>query len=213
MISLKNKSKYFTIVFSSLMLALSLICSMISNVFPFILGSSFLRIDIGISFLALNFMISGWKYGTLVVLSNFIIHPFLPGTNIGFIQLFFIGKTIFLITCLIYVFFNFVIYKVINKKNLITPIFISSFLTTIIITILNGLLFTPLFFNIISNGQFSMNFVELAEQYKTSWLQTLFIVPNYWGGIALIYGTFNIVSLGLNSWILLILTKITHSFN
>jgi hypothetical protein len=55
----KNKSIYFPLVFSSLMLALSLITSMISNVVPFIFGVSFLRVDIGIGFIVLAFMASG----------------------------------------------------------------------------------------------------------------------------------------------------------
>ena len=213
MITIKNKSKYFTMVFSSLMLALSLICSMLSNLIPFILGSSFLRLDIGISFISLVFIVSGWKYGTLVLLSNFVIHPFLPGTNIGFIQLFFIGKTIFVITCLIYVFINFLVYKLNKKRSIFVAIFISSIITTTIIIILNGTIFTPLFFNIISSGHFSINFLELSQQYKSSWLQTIFIFPNYWGGIVLIYGTFNLISLGVNSSVLLVLIKRIHAFN
>jgi hypothetical protein len=103
----------------------------------------------------------------------------LPGTNIGFIELFFVGKTIFLITCLLFAFSNYGFKKIFkNKKNLF--IFsLSSLTTTIIMVALNGMVFTPIFFYIISNKSLSINFLELMEQYQFSAMQVIFIVPNY----------------------------------
>lgn len=207
MILIKNKSKFFPLVFSSLMLSLSLICAMISNVIPFVFGASFLRFDVGIAFISMAFFVSGWKYGLLVLLSNFIIHPFLPGTNIGFIELFLIGKTIFFITCSFYVLTTFIGFKIIKKNNSFFVFLISIITTTTVMTALNGLIFTPIFLNLISNGGLSMNFIELMEQYKSSFLPSLFIAPDYWGGIVLVYGSFNLVSLSVNSFILSSLFK------
>ena len=199
---MKNKSKYFSLVFSSLMLSLSLISSMLSNIIPFIIGSSFLRIDIAIAFISLSFVVTGWKYGLITLLSNFIIHPFLPGTNIGFIELFFVGKIVFVVTCLLFICFNFIFKKILKNKKMFAIFFFSSFITTIIMIILNGIVFTPIFFNIISNQNLSINFIELMKQYEFSGMQVILILPNYWAGIVLVYGTFNIFSLGINSVLL-----------
>lgn len=208
----KNKSKFFPLVFSALMLSFSLISAMISNIIPFILGASFLRLDLGIAFILMAFFITGWRYGLIVLICNFIIHPFLPGTNIGFIELFFIGKTIFVITCLFFATFNIIGFKLLKNNNLAIVFLFSTILTTTLVTILNGLVFTPIFLNIINNS-FSLNFIELMKQYESSFLSSIFIAPNYWGGIVLVYGTFNIVSLGINSLILLGLFKRTKEFH
>ncbi|MGL5733054.1 MAG: MPN527 family putative ECF transporter permease subunit [Metamycoplasmataceae bacterium] len=208
MIFSKNRSIFFSLVFSALMLSLSLISATISNIIPFVLGASFLRLDIGIAFIAMSFFIAGWRYGLITLISNFLIHPLLPGTNIGLIDLFFVGKTIFVITCLFFVGFIAIGNKLFKKKNYALSLSFSIFFTTIIMTVLNGIIFTPIFLNIISNGSFSLNFIELMKQYESSSLSVIFIIPNYWGGIALVYGLFNIASLGLNSAILYGLNKI-----
>jgi hypothetical protein len=77
---------------------------------------------------------------------------------------------------------------------------------------LNGMIFTPIFFNLITNKALSLNFLVLMQQYETSGMQAIFIVPNYWGGIILVYGAFNLVSLGLNSWLLSILINRSEYF-
>ena len=197
---MRNKSKYFSLVFSSLMLALSLITSMISNIIPFIFGATFLRVDIGIAFISLSFMVTGWKYGLITLLSNFIIHPFLPGTNIGFIELFLIGKIIFIITCLFFISFNFIFKKILKNKKIILIFLFSSTITTILMIALNGMVFTPIFFHIIDQN-LSINFIELMKQYESNEMLIL-ILPNYWAGIVLVYGTFNIFSLSINSLLL-----------
>ncbi|MGL5205682.1 MAG: MPN527 family putative ECF transporter permease subunit [Metamycoplasmataceae bacterium] len=208
MIFSKNRSIFFPLVFSALMLSLSLISATISNIIPFILGSSFLRLDFGIAFISLAFFISGWRWGIITLISNFLIHPLLPGTNIGLIDLFFVGKTIFVITCLFFVIFIAIGNKLLKKRNYVFSLTFSIFLTTIIMTILNGIIFTPIFLNIISNNNFSLDFIELMEQYESSSLSIIFILPNYWGGVALVYGVFNIFSLGINSAILYGLNKV-----
>lgn len=207
-LSLKNKSKYFSLVFASLMLSLSLLSSFLSNLLPFFIAP-FLKIDIGISFIFLAFIVSNWKYGLTILLANFLIHPLLPGTDIGFIQIFYIGKLIYIITCLIFVSLGLLIYTRIKNNKLLLSLFISSIITTIIITLLNGLLFTPIFLNIISNGTYSHNFIELMKQYTETNLNLIFIMPNYWSGIIFIYGLFNIISLTLNSLLFSILIKKT----
>ncbi len=204
---LENKSTFFYLVFSSMMLSLSLVGSLISNIFPFILGSSFLRIDMGMIFIFFTFSICGWRYGVLVLIGNFIIHPILPGTNIGFIELFVLGKTIYIITTIIYISITFATNKILKNKTLITSLLISSVITTVCLILLNGMIFTPIFLNVISNGYYSNNFTTLMKQYTLSdELKLIFIFQNYWVGIILVYGCFNIFTLTLYS---IIISKIT----
>jgi hypothetical protein len=54
--------------------------------------------------------------------------------------------------------------------------------------------------------------LELMEQYQFSAMQVIFIVPNYWGGIILVYGTFNIFSLAINSLLLSMLINRSQYF-
>ncbi|MGL5590482.1 MAG: MPN527 family putative ECF transporter permease subunit [Metamycoplasmataceae bacterium] len=210
MILVKNRSIFFSLVFSALMLSLSLISATISNITIFILGSSFLRLDFGIAFITMGFLVCGWKYGLIILLSNFLLHPLLPGANIGLIDLFFIGKTIFVITCLFFIIFIAIGNKLFKNQNYILSLVFAMFVTTVLITALNGMIFTPIFLNIISNNSFSLDFIELMKQYEYSSLSIIFLVPNYWGGIILVYGLFNIFSLGINSIILYSLNKIIH---
>lgn len=203
----KNRSKYFSLVFTAMTLSLSLLFSLISNFMPFILGAAFLRIDIGMVFIFLTFIISKWKYGLTVLVANFIIHPILPGTNISFIELFYIGKLIYIITSLFYISIFIFCYKIFNKKHILLSLIISIFSTTIIVTLLNGVIFTPIFLYLISNGFYSINFIELMQQYTTSNLNLIFITSNYWGGISLVYGLFNLFLLSINSALFLIIFK------
>lgn len=87
------------------------------------------------------------------------------------------------------------------------PLAMSTVISTIIMTILNGVLFTPIFMNIISNGFYNLNFIILMEQYNDYNLNTLFIMPNYWGGMVLVYSTFNLTCLSINSFIVYKLSR------
>lgn len=192
----QNFTHTFKLVFSSGMLGLGIIFSYFSNwvKIPFFSQLS-LTIDLSIIFIIpVIFLCSlAWALSNAAILSllNFIWN----GSNwIGIIFLLLVNLVTVLLFYLLYIIFNKT--KIRNKKFkwLVIWVFVI-ILNTIIFTVLNGIIFTPLYWWWYANGQFPLNFIEVQKIYNsTNYLQIYLLgIPDYWSGIWSLYTIFNLI--------------------
>lgn len=196
----------FEITFTGIFLALVFVFSFISKVIPPILAD-FLKLDLGLIFLIPIFAIIRWRFGFIALLLSFIFTPIFTGSAdiSGYL-----GHFILLVSRSIFI-FVIMLFLYDRKARFSTWQWIGIYLIAIVvvslvITILNILIFTPLYFYVfkISN---SASFVELANKWKGfAWFG--FGIKNYYLANLALYIPFNFISFTLVSILVMPLIKI-----
>ncbi len=88
-----------------------------------------------------------------------------------------------------------------NKLYYLVSISFSCITTTFILTILNGILFTPLYWSYFINPRM-ISFIEAMNWYNENPSLYLLYIPNYWAGIFGLYISFNIIKFFICSFVL-----------
>lgn len=190
-VSDKNKKeKIYNITITSLLTSLSIVLSLVCKFFilPF---ATWLNVDISlISQIVIYVCIKG-KYSifysifSLFITSVTSIAWYGTGDLIGVLISFISGLIYISIYCFFYMVFKFKNLKI----YLISTILSSLILTTFVLTLLNGLLFTPMYWSYL--GISSLNFLDCEMIYNMNPNIYLLNMPTYWTGIFALYISFN----------------------
>ncbi len=89
-----------------------------------------------------------------------------------------------------------------NKLYYLVSIGLSCIVTTFILTILNGILFTPLYWSYFIN-QKMISFIEAMKWYDQNPSVYLLYIPGYWAGIFGLYVSFNLIKFSICSFVLI----------
>ncbi|WP_027123867.1 MPN527 family putative ECF transporter permease subunit [Mycoplasmoides pirum] len=204
----KEKQNQFTnnfkLVFCACMLGISTLFAFIGTFIkiPFFAQMS-LDIDISIIFIIPIIFICSLKWALLSGFINAILHFAWNASNWIGILILLISN---LLTILIFSFFKYIVEKNENikpkKTKWIYIWFLSIIFLTLFLTILNGILFTPLYWWWISPGLFTnINFIETSKIYNENPNLHIYLlgIPNYWAGIFGLYSFFNLIKFVLIS--------------
>ncbi|MBN3535118.1 MPN527 family putative ECF transporter permease subunit [Mycoplasma procyoni] len=199
-----KEKKVYNIALSGLLSALSLIALFFSSIIPAfppfnILG---LKVDLSLIFIIIIFFKTNIYYGLASFLIRFLIGPFLSVSS--FDPTLYFGHFILLITGTIYVFWLLFFVKMI-KVNLLASLIIATFLTALIMTLLNIFFITPLYFNILkfTDGPF----INSTLQTWDASLKKYFLNWNYFLAFFVAYFPFNLVNFSITSAFVFVLIK------
>lgn len=201
MSDIQNKIIIRKIALTSVLTSLSVILSIISNFIrmPF---ASFLTLDISLIPLLVIVYAINFRYAFFSIIATGL-SGFIPPNSGGWI-----GVLINTISHLIFVttWFSFLqIYKRFTKSNYTSinlSLITSIILISLILTILNGLFFTPLYwwyYGILH----SISFIEAMNKYNGGEIGHIMLlgIPNYWLGIFALYISFNLIKFLLISYL------------
>lgn len=188
---------------SAIMLAFFIVVSFFSNrYFKLNFLASFLSLDIALVFLIPLVFITKIRWWLFVAIVAGLA-TFAFGGNSGYIgPLFNVFVNVATLVCAWLLKKTFLKnHQKLSKKSIRIRLFIICLLTFIIITffniIINGLLFTPLYFyyfSLIKTISFSEAEAEYVNKIKPAFAIKL---STYWGMIFVIYGIFNVLKFGL----------------
>ncbi|WP_031489134.1 MPN527 family putative ECF transporter permease subunit [Ureaplasma canigenitalium] len=199
-----KKGSIFEFVLTALLLSLSILLNYISKYLKYY----YLAFDFSIAILGiLAFKVRPyyWIMGTVILsLFNFAHN----GSYIGIV--------VVTINNLFYMFFCFLIFRLIKKQKRDQPLTIFDYFIIISITgillifincLLNGFWYTPWYWKTY-NLFHSMDYFLVKRWYENRPSPLLLNHPSYWGGIFLLYGIFNLIKNGINLVIQLTLARL-----
>ncbi|WP_408631344.1 MPN527 family putative ECF transporter permease subunit [Mesomycoplasma neurolyticum] len=174
-----NKNIIHKITLTGILTCLSLIGIFISKFIPWPLFSIIgLKIDISFLFIFVIFFVTDFKFGIIALITRFLLGPFI---TMNFDLIGWLGHGILLFSNGFFIFIFFLslfLLKKIKKLNKKIIFLIASFLsiitTSLIMTILNFLFFSPLFFGMykITDGYFldsTLNkWTKISNYFKTN---------------------------------------------
>lgn len=192
--------KIGTITHVGMILALVILFNYLANFMPF----GFLEFDFSLIFIVICFMYIS-KSGTFIIIFiRFLVGP--SYSKLGYDLISVIGHIILALTTLLFIF----VYWFVNNflQKIITNFYIkqsisltiSVIVVSFIITLLNGFLFTPIYFYLF-NSVVNIHYQSLIVNWN-QFKGLFFNLPNYWLGIFVFYGTFNFANLISNSLII-----------
>lgn len=190
----------FNIALSGIFLALVLIFQFLSSQFFRVFG--FLNINFTVVFIIVLYLATNYKYALAILVLRFLISP---AVGSGYTIIGILGHFILLISDLSYIII-FVVFHVIfikySKVNIYLNIAISFSIATILnalwMSILNGLIFTPLYLSLLPGGTLPANFIYYVENPSKF---NVFGINSYWGKIFALYLAFNLINFTLVSFI------------
>lgn len=192
-----NFSITFKLAFSASMISLATILSFVSSLIkiPFLAQLS-LTIDISIiCIIPLIFICSlSWANlsGVAIALLNFVwdAHNW-------------IGILILLVANVVTTTLFYLLYKATlwskklahTKRKWIIIWLLIIIINTLVFTILNGIIFTPLYWWWFAPNQFSLNFIEVEKIYNSNPYLHVYLlgIPDYWTGIFALYSILNLI--------------------
>lgn len=191
----------FNIALSGIFLALVLIFQFLSSQFFSVFG--FLNINFTVVFIIVLYLATNYKYALAMLVLRFLISP---AVGSGYTIIGILGHFILLISDLSYIII-FVVFHVIfikySKVNIYLNIALSFSIATILnalwMSILNGLIFTPLYLSLFSKGTIPANFIYYVENPPS--IIDVFGINSYWGIIFALYLSFNLINFTLVSFI------------
>lgn len=204
-----KKEKINIISITSVLTALSIVFSFVCKFFilPY---ATWLNIDLSIIFQVFIYILIKNKFSIFYSLFSLFITSLSSmiwygvGDIIG-IFISFISGSLFIL--IFYMFSKIIYIKNVRSYYLVT-LLLSSILTIILLTVLNGLIFTPLYWWYF--GLSSISFIDCEIWYNSSPNVWLLNMPNYWSGIFVLYISFNSIKF-LSSSILLFVILMTLS--
>lgn len=208
-----KKEKIYNVTVTSIFTSLSIVISFVCKFFilPF---ASWLNVDVSIFTQVVIYILikSKWSilYSIFSILLTSISSLMWYGTGdlIG-VFISFVSGALYLL--IYYLCSNFI--KIKNTKLYIVTCLVISFVAiTLLLTILNGILFTPMYWSFLGYG--SINFIESARIYNMNPNIYLLNMPTYWSGIFTLYVSFNSIKFFTSSVIIfLILLIISNKIN
>ncbi|UUD37271.1 hypothetical protein NPA09_01725 [Mycoplasmopsis equigenitalium] len=186
------------IAYLSMMLALVILFNYLSN---FMTVFQFLKLDLSSIFIIISFIYIS-KIGAIsLALIRFGIGP--SYSHLGYDPVSVLGHSILLITTIILVLLLWLMMFLIKKVNTsfikkqVLVYSVSVIICSLIMFILNALLFTPAYLYLFNSVK-SIDFRPLAANWENMKWMTLGI-ENYWLGMFVLYSAFNLLSYGLNA--------------
>lgn len=201
---------------TSIFLSMAIIFSYLSTWMPLDFLSPFLKINLSSIFLGIILLSVNFKYAVFsTIVSSFVqFAGASPSTT-------YVGVLINMISNLIFISILFIINKLLLPRTLkkshnlqlglkkynvkwhYASEILTVLLTSLTLTVLNGILFTPLNWYVFSllPGLNSISFLEAESIYNSSsGAQVLMLgIPNYWAGIFALYMSFNLLNFSIVS--------------
>ncbi|MEG0879400.1 MAG: hypothetical protein RSE95_01900 [Malacoplasma sp.] len=203
------------IAITSIFLALAILTSLGTNFVKIGFLADFLSLDISLIFIIPLIFICSYYWAAFgaIVLSLF---TFLWPGNIWIGVVFNLIVNITFVT-LVWLFHKFINIKLISNKSLSLTInlVLSTLISSLFFTWLNGMLFQPLWWWFYGLSNNSVSFVEVAKLYNLGIISNslLLWIPNYWGGIFALYISFNLLKFTIISIITFSLVMILFKSN
>ncbi len=198
---ISKKILIFDIAIISILLSLGILFSYLSNFFtlPF---APWLTIDISPFFYIMIYFcirnVKGviWTIFSILIGSvfNFIYNPY--SGWIGVVINISSNLLFFVIILIFYKLISFL--KLKDKIKYIIFNLLSIIVISLLLCLLNGLLFTPLYWYVFDVGNFnSFSYIEIMNWYNSEPNIWLLYIPNYWTGIFGLYSAFNFIKFGI----------------
>lgn len=207
-----NLSLLRKITLSAIMLTLVLIFHFLEKFIP--LNFGYLKLNFSLLFILPIFYLCGFKWGFLLVVLRFIFGWALGGYNILALISQLILLTYEMIAILALYFYSYLFRgKLLNKTlqlKYITILCLTILTTSLSATILNVLVFFPLFLALIGQQPFSLAWT--IEQYNQSHYIFFLFIPNYWFGTSVVYLIGNMIKFSSIFILYWPLSKILRSF-
>ncbi len=192
------------IALTALLTGLAIIFSILSNFFivPF---ATWLTIDLSPLFIVAIYVFVR-NHPIIYSVTSTIGVSLFSFINVGLAG--WVGVLINLCSNLVYLLMSILFLKLFNKffsnnkLYYLVSIGFSCITTTLILTILNGLLFTPLYWSYFVNPRM-ISFIEAMHWYNQNPSLYLLYIPNYWAGIFGLYVSFNIIKFFICSFVLI----------
>ncbi len=192
----KGRGIVHKMAFTGIFLGLVLLLQFLSKYMPF--ADTYINLNLSLLFILPIFYYSGPLWGVLVLLLRLVLGPTISGT--GYAMQFMVAHFI-LFMCstvtiiLMYIFSS--MFSKMKKHNLKVILIIMSTLitTSLILTMLNQILFTPLFWY---SFKFTKTF-SISESIKVYQFVKIkfFMIPNYWAGTFATYFAGNLAKYGI----------------
>ncbi len=185
-----KKQKIYNISITSILTSLSVVLSLVCKFFilPF---ATWLNVDISLVAQIVIFMFVRSKFSIFYSIFSLFITSITSMAWYGTGDL--IGILISFLSGLLYILIYYLCAKFIRFKNtkvyLLTCLIFSFIIIVLLLTILNGLLFTPMYWSFL--GIASMNFLDCEFVYNMNPNIFLLNMPTYWSGIFALYISFN----------------------
>lgn len=178
-----------------MMLALVILFQFLEKYMPF--GDfGFVKFNLSLAFILVAVAHVGYIWGGSLLILRFVFGPLLSGE--GYAPMSVIGQVILLIAGLIAISL-FWVFKSRNGKyttwQKLYKTFIVIGLTSVIMAILNAVVFTPWYLGAFNGGSWtSVGLKEAINQYQYI-TPFYFGIPNYWAGMLTVYTVFNIINM------------------
>ena len=183
----------FKITFSGIMLGLVIVFQYLEQFMP--MFNLFMNINLSLIFIMATIFVAGYRWGIVLLLLRFIIGPAISPLGYSPIGMWshFILLSVGAIFMTIFIFLKKVLSKLISneKISLVLVSLISIISTSIIVSLLNGSLFTPMYWHLMNGINFSIN--ESYLVYEKIKGIAFFNIPNYWVGMFVAFGVGNLV--------------------
>ncbi|WP_406616752.1 MPN527 family putative ECF transporter permease subunit [Mycoplasmopsis adleri] len=212
-----SKQTTYKIALSGISLAIALVLNFFCSKFLTFPLASFLKFDFSLTVVAVLAFWIGLPYAYIVILILFAISPSygsLGYSLIGVLGHFILACAQLIFVSLFYLFSLF--FKKIHVKNinwLILELFLATVLATLILLFINTFLFTPWYFKLFNTlGNEPATYQSMIKNWDK--IRGLFLnVDNYFLGTFIIYGSFNLINLILNSIFTFIILKLNKKNN
>lgn len=209
---MKNKSTIFKISFTGIMLSLVILFQFLEQFMPF--GEfGFVKFNFSIIFIFATAFIAGMPWAYFLLILRFAIGPAL-GQG-GYNEFAIIGHIILMVSGVLLLSLFWITTKITKFNKLWKYIVVSISITLIvslIMSLLNALVFTRWYFAAFSGSWTILPFNEAYEQYDNVKF-AYFFIPNYWWGNIAVYGVFNIINISACFIINYPLSKIVKRFS
>ena len=206
-----NKGITFDIILTGIMLVFVILFDFLEKYMPW-LGPTF-KINISLIFIMIAWIISGAPWALILIVIRTIITPALgifSYTEIGMYSasLLLFSEIIYLLLLLL---FYYSLKKLIENNIifLIAVFLLTTIISTIFLTYMNGIWMTPIFLRLFEK---QIPLYPKIMNYYTSHPKLhvfLFGIPNYWAGIWIIMGTGNLLKFGVISLLILPIIKVS----
>ncbi len=207
----KNKSVIQRISLSGIFFALVILFQFLETYMPF--GDTYMNLNFSLLFILPVFYFAGPQYGLGIIVLRLIIGPAM--SKLGYSSIGMVSHLILMISSLTAIGFM-SLYSTLfhniksNNKKLILISISTVISTALILTLLNGLFFTPMYWHVY--GYIDSVSIELAKRIYPSISIKFFFIPSYWGGIFVVFLTGNLLKFSLVYVIYFPMSKVLRVF-
>lgn len=207
-----TKNVTYSITFTGFMLGLVLLFQYLEQFMPF--GNTYIKINITMIFIMATFYVVGWEWAITLLILRFVIGPAV--SPLGYSSLGIWSQAVLLICgALFMAIFTSIFYLLSKKMNkryaLIYTSVISVILMSVIASMLNAVLFSPVYW-------YLLNYIKTpsiaASKVAYSFVKDVafFGVPNYWAGMLTAFGAGNLIKYSIVVIAFIPLWKVIEEF-